>query len=803
MTMKSLDLIENWKLCDFRYCPQIVQTLIVHQISVHWPDDKLAEACRKVFTQPVCDEVMALVREHRSAIDQCQGIHGNSVYVLLNYGLTRPVIKEHLYGRADLEDVLFMKQDEIMRTLHVSVYTGRKIIAACRFALHDLVEDDVKAKQDVLCDDLEIFFSSLDAPADLQTIKEGMLWRSGDALLNNLLNDLCDSRIISRSGDQYQYIDKKPSLSTVLDQMEDEKEQKAAVRLLYGKSVSRHQEAIARAAIFALPPVAEDKYIDLIQTCDISETVFYQITNALEPTYRYLQIRYPVSEPKQPVTGRTLSGPIRQERTVDLKKLQKYLEKEYFPYNETWISKEDRGELLREVCRSFDGYFSKEQLIQRFNDVVAKVRPERMAQWRLDDFRADRISLRGYLVTSMKRGIRYRPVNADFVQALIDDLDIMKYRNTVLSAKKLFDEAPNIMEKYDIRDQYELHSILRIAKETYAVEINRWSIVHTPMIQFGSGDEDQIIEEEIRQLAPISVQNFVRRMCRRYGYDTGTFTKYLYKNFSSYIHDRILDCVDTAVMESEDYQTFKGILTEDFYFSEDVKKLLKEHDLPASLNDPYVLRRLGYKCHSGYILKDKYNGLQYFRQRILDDPDLVLSPRYNRIWSFASVASQMEQNLEIVEVDRNEYRTPAQLGLRKKELRTFARNVINYVEADTYFNDASLAADRIAQSAYSNTFYKSLLKSDPQIRSISINHVWVFKKSKKDASIGEFLRSIIVDRMTISGLCTVLKERFDIDMEKGEVMRALRQSGIYYSADTERIYRQRPPETTYAQERLF
>jgi hypothetical protein len=48
----------------------------------------------------------------------------------------------------------------------------------------------------------------------------------------------------------------------------------------------------------------------------------------------------------------------------------------------------------------------------------------------------------------------------DFTE-LLEELELDVYEDVEFSAKKLIDCHPELMRKYDIRDQYELHNLLR------------------------------------------------------------------------------------------------------------------------------------------------------------------------------------------------------------------------------------------------------------------------------------------------------------------------------------------------------
>ena len=57
--------------------------------------------------------------------------------------------------------------------------------------------------------------------------------------------------------------------------------------------------------------------------------------------------------------------------------------------------------------------------------------------------------------------IRYYDIDARDYSELLDTLNFESYENIEISTLKFMDDYPELMQKYDIRDQYELHNLLR------------------------------------------------------------------------------------------------------------------------------------------------------------------------------------------------------------------------------------------------------------------------------------------------------------------------------------------------------
>lgn len=479
------------------------------------------------------------------------------------------------------------------------------------------------------------------------------------------------------------------------------------------------------------------------------------------------------------------------------------MEQHYLRVYDQWVSKEDRSELLEMVCKSFDGYFQKSDVEKRFNKIVSQYLPHKYEEWKLEDFRVQIVARQGYLVHSPKRGTRYRVISENLVHSIMEEANLSQYMDTVVSTKKIFEENIDVMEKYDIRDQYELHSLLRTGNEKYNIHDNQMEISRMPMLQFGKGQENEIVKSELVDLAPIDVDDFARIMAQKYGYDVGSFISYLRRNFNVYIDENRIEVADAGLLESHDYRTLKGILHRDFYFSDDFEALLKQQHLTTKLMDPYVLKRLGYKSYVGYILKEPYSPGKYFEKWILEHINEI-EPRHLEIASFQVALARLEEKMLIFEWEKDKYVTLEALDTSRKELEEFVANVLYVLEDGQYFTEYYLAQMSYIDQPLSNTFYKSLFKGNPYIQTTSLGNTWLFKKSNHPSNVKDFLLQVISGNpgLTITGCITYLKRWYNISITRRTLQEKILESGLYYSLDTEKIYLEKP-SAYFQQEHLF
>jgi hypothetical protein len=104
---------------------------------------------------------------------------------------------------------------------------------------------------------------------------------------------------------------------------------------------------------------------------------------------------------------------------------------------------------------------------------------------------------------------------------LWQELALTQYHNVEYSALKFFRSYPEIMRRYDIRDEYELHNLLK--KLCQKGKIENISFGRMPMIEFGKVNREAQVSDMLRKIAPVTIQDFAAFYEYEYGVLPGTF----------------------------------------------------------------------------------------------------------------------------------------------------------------------------------------------------------------------------------------------------------------------------------------
>ena len=94
------------------------------------------------------------------------------------------------------------------------------------------------------------------------------------------------------------------------------------------------------------------------------------------------------------------------------------------------------------------------------------------------------------------------------------------YENTEMSTLKFMEDYPELMDRYDIRDHYELHNLLK--KIVVAGSYHNFHCGRMPTIRFGHMDRREAFIELLQNHSPISRDDFIELIHHEFGYEKAT-----------------------------------------------------------------------------------------------------------------------------------------------------------------------------------------------------------------------------------------------------------------------------------------
>lgn len=398
--------------------------------------------------------------------------------------------------------------------------------------------------------------------------------------------------------------------------------------------------------------------------------------------------------------------------------------------------------------------------------------------------------------------MRFYDIDGLDYDELLETLNLDSYENIELSTMKFIEEYPDVMKKYDVRDQYELHNLLRkIIKEE---EFNDLTFGKMPMIKFGSFDKDEAIFEMMSNNAPIDQKRLADLMHEEYGYDQATVLGTYVNSIRKYLVNGVY-VTDQKKMVAEHMNTLSRALTDDFYFIDEIKSIYRRvvPDADTDEINQYNLDSLGFTVYARYALQNHDSLEQYFRYILLaaDITDITaIRKRYCYVPSFSNTLSELKSNYEIIEFEPNEIVSFSKLergGVTRDMIEDFCDAVYEFVEDDRFFSISSIKLSgfdsELFQLGFSNWFYANILTSDDRFSYGNIFGSIILCKGDVAVIRTSFLKEIVLDYESIDAF-DLLNEMADVyeckiyDDSKYDIVNILKDTVVYYDEILDRFY---------------
>lgn len=407
-----------------------------------------------------------------------------------------------------------------------------------------------------------------------------------------------------------------------------------------------------------------------------------------------------------------------------------------------------------------------------------------------------------YVLWNQWHRFRYYAIQEREYAPLLDALGLQYYEDMELSSLKLLRDNPELMAEYDIRDEYELHNLLKKIWPAQ-MEGQRVTFKKMPTIEIGTPDRDQQVRDLLAQHAPIGTMELAEKYEERYGAKAATAQANYFGCIDCYLHNSVYR-MDMPPLPAERQERMLQLLTDDFYHIVDVKRLYVQAFPEADRADinVYVLKNLGFRVFSGYVVRDCYgSAADYFRQ-VLTSADVVdlreQASQYCRLGIYWSIVLEVKSSREVVEYAPNQYihsRRLAANGVTIADLEQYCNAVAAFVQPDACFTIQSLKQDGFTHPldvlGYGDWFYASLLVEDEaQFTYQRMGGTKVFCRGQNKVQLVPFLHWLIASegRMAFQRLQVLLEQRYGLTFNRDKLLEVVRGSELYYDAITETVY---------------
>ncbi len=533
--------------------------------------------------------------------------------------------------------------------------------------------------------------------------------------------------------------------------------------------------------------VKEDRYKYFYETYFLECDDFCEITSEGEYVWNYLVARYKNGD-------KELSDAVSDEKlSLHLRYgVQKFLNKDFLIIGSQKIHL-NKSALQEYVLSTYCLEDTKfEDFVKLYNEFLEEYNLSNNKKFQIT---GNLRSFENHLSSSNKvlwkpnRRLRYYDVDGMDFSELLQTLNLKRFRNIELSAEKFVKEYPKLMEAYDLRDEYELHNLLRkIYGEDEYVNFSR-----NPTIKFGEFSRSKAVLDAIYLLSPVSADALANFLSEEYGFKvefikSNWFTE---GNINLYYNNGIYS-VDNKELPKEEFVVFKRALQDEFYYIDEIKEkyksISKHYD--EALISTYNLKRLGFTPYCNYVIKNTMSADEYFKKCLTADDIIILSEisdRYSGISAFYTCMTDLKDTREIIEFEPDKYvnkRRINNLGITDSDIQSFCDKVFECAPQDEYFTLKILfdrgTIDRYESLEYGNLFYSSLLRADSRFSFRKMNGDIVFLKGDSKFTRKDFLEFIIknLNCISVTELQKLLENRYGLVVLRDDIFKTVTDSNI-------------------------
>lgn len=635
-------------------------------------------------------------------------------------------------------------------------------------------------------------------------------------LLHDRLNKLTESKTIKYTDRYYMYY---PSFPDILSDSSDDRSAQVIIMRTQGmtlEEIARELGGLTRERVRQIEAkylrklfaryghMDEDKYKYLYLTYDLSDELMERYLGFSKATVYFLENKYKGVGKKRPIDEKVPDDP--KIPTLLKKQIEKYILSNKIQIGNDYV--EAKLHLVEDalfpiLCKetiTFDDY------IERLNDyVAAHHKPELIVSGNNLRTRSNKCAQSKLILWTLNQKMRYYDTEAIDKVEFLDKLNLNQYHDIEISAKKLLDENLDLMEEYDIRNEYELHNLLKKILEPS--DCPGLVLGRSPIMQFSNADRGKQVVDLLAQLTPISQYDFADAYSELYGIPSATVMANYIPYVKQYINrDKILE-MDVPALSDEEVNRLKGILTDDFYPIDRMRDIIHRGfpDMSQDKINHYTLRQLGFTVYSGYVIRSSYRNAQEYFTALLTSDDIIDTNLFPSeifyIQSYYTVLTTLTDNYELIEFMPKKYirlsRLTELFGTTKDDLIHFCEHVREFTD-EQYFTVRSLRQegfdDKLFELGFDDWFYSSVLASDKEhFAHRKYGGNMIFKVGTQSFLFSDFVEWLVYreESMSIdvyelvemlSGIYGIRFDRYDIKWK------ILPGTSMYYNEITEKLY---------------
>lgn len=398
------------------------------------------------------------------------------------------------------------------------------------------------------------------------------------------------------------------------------------------------------------------------------------------------------------------------------------------------------------------------------------------------------------VLVSLRRHARYYDILSMDYQNLLDTLQLTAYSNVEISSRKFFRDYPEIMEQYDIRDEYELHNLLKKLWEhghynDYLDESHRMTFGRMPTLKIGHADRKKQVMDIIQEHGYISYMDLGRAIEAEFGIPQnaamsngwGDTCKEYFDPGTGNFH------IPETLLPEDKVRRMKERLMEDFYLTQDIIDIYMEEYPEGNVwdIDPAALRQMGFISHRKYVIRDRFGSARDFFEKLFAENetlDLRDHSEYAVCSMFSAVWLGLARDFKVVEIEPGVFFNSQYLekhGITQEAIHEFCENVYQFMGNGKCFSIKSLQAAGFVlpwqEEGWGDWFYGSLLAADYEkfnSQKYAAGHLLRKRQMQRKLSMADLVEEIVNGSeklLTTSEISGIIEDTYGIEFSPFKV----------------------------------
>lgn len=669
----------------------------------------------------------------------------------------------------------------------------------------DNIDESLIEELDLSEQIIERILKTSQVPLNVVSIKNQLPQFLKHIDITKYVNILKKKDKIKFSTEGFEY--KNPSIVNVIDNKFDKKKATIIKLRLEGYTLEeiatyfdftreRARQIIAKEIVKINQKVLEERYHVEFEKYDIDKRDFINIFDISEIEYNYLNIIFNrgTKNLEEMLTDGEVEEAIRM-------RVKAKLDKGYIILGDNKI-KINRLNIIRYLVKIYaEEEIDIWKIYEVYNEFVESQNLNR-DELKIDiRYLENRIADSKFAISLPGKKVRFFKFEDYDWNRFYEEVNIEKYIGKEITTLLIYREQTHLMKMYDIRNEYELHNIMKKVKDVNKSELE---FGRNPTVRVGKTNRTEQVLTLFLTHTPIKAIELAKLYEEEYGVKKQTAQATHFRCIQQYLYngEYLYENVELNPKEITIIEEVLSNLT--LHFIEDFKDSLLSKQISESrileIVTPITMERFGYRVYSSYLLSFQYTSMSEYIEKVIFNQNIVdLNKQDKRIYNIGVVWSKIRdyvEKLEFIEFDNKKYihiKKLEEVGLSKQYFKgkleqiyeNLTEDIISLESIKNYFDDSN-----VNDFGFNDIFFISLLRSHENIYYQKIGGGYILRKNNSDVRVINVIDMIVNQYKIIDiyDLIDFIHEEFAIQLEKYKIIEIIKDTEIYYDEIMERVY---------------